>query len=219
MFFPLGPHPDESTWPIIGGLYRIWFSPTHYYVGRAANFQWRWLRHLICLQRKNHPNPYMQSVYSQYHQFEPEVLLEIESDADRQQQEQVLLDTHCGQPGCVNLSRSARGVMKGRKHSEATRAKFRARFFSEETRRRLSDSHRGHSVSNDTRQKISVSGKGRKRPDTATRNAEHVGWRHTDEARAKISEAGRHRECTLETRAKIAQALATRLKNEKNEKT
>lgn len=193
---------STQNWPTSGGLYRVRLSPTHYYIGRAANFRARWQRHLNQLRSGAHPNQYLLNVYLQYQRFDPEVLIEEADDRTRQTLEQQWLDQHVGSPGCLNLSRSSLGVSKGYKHSEETRAKLRGRVPTDEARRNMSNAQVGHVVSEETRSKLSNLLRGKKRPDNAARNKAAAGWAHTEEAREKISLAGA-RPCAVTTRLKI----------------
>ena len=195
---------NRSNWPSTGGVYIIRFSDTHYYVGRASNFKVRWSKHLLELRRGDHPNPHMAAVYAIHHRFDPEVLVVLPSeDAEAMRaEEQALLNSHFGLPGCLNLSRAAEGQGKGWVFPESGRAKLRGRKASEDTRRRLSDARMGHPVSEETRQRLSVALRGKKRPDNAARNQSVTGWKHTEEAREKISAAGR-RPCADTTKQKI----------------
>ena len=124
----LGQCQNPSDWPRTGGLYRLVLSDVHYYVGRAQNFRARWQTHLRDLQKGTHYNPHMQHVYDLHHRFEPEITLNITSHTVRVGEEQVMLDTHFGQPGCVNISKNARSVgpgwPKGRPHSDETKRKI-----------------------------------------------------------------------------------------------
>lgn len=195
---------SKSDWPHTGGLYMVWLSPTHYYIGRAANFRVRWLRHLRDLQQGRHSNPYMQSLFRVHHIFRPEIVVEEALDENRVALEQRWLDTHYGRDGCANTSRSARGVMQGRKHSDDSRAKMRGKHPSEDTRRRLSEAHRGVKRPDVAHRNVARTGLVR-RPDVAHRNVARTGWRHTLEAISEIAEAGR-REMPANVRDKISSA-------------
>jgi hypothetical protein len=127
----------------------------------------RVLTHLRHLKQGNHENVYMQRVYNQYRQFDWQVLQPCMSAREAVGAEQALLTSLVGTDGCVNLNRSAVSGpgMMGRQHTEATKVMIREKrshqTFSEETRQRLSlaslGNHRqkGHSISDETRRKIS----------------------------------------------------------------
>jgi len=186
----------------VAGLYKIWLSTTHYYIGRTSDCRVRWLRHFAALRQGNHPNPYMQRVYNLHAVFTPEVLV-ADSDEILPALEQAWLDEHYGQPGCVNNNRLATGTTRGHHWSEEARAKPRPPT-SEATRRRLSEALSGHDVSESTRRKLSTALRGKKRPDNTKRNVARAGWTHTEEARVKISEAGMRRVVTEGTRLKMS---------------
>ena len=212
------------TPPFGGGLYVIRLSDTHYYGGRTKSFPTRWAVHYRLLRDGKHFNPHAQSVFDQHGRFEPEVVCVMSVDAQRAA-EQEWLDEHFGQHGCVNLSRSADGIHMGYRHTEVTRAKIRARDFRDpDYRKKLSDAqkarHReGCGFSEETRRKISEGNRGRIRPDTTERNRNNVGWKHTAEALAKISEAGRTggskgKTRSTETKARISESLKGRIPSE-----
>jgi len=64
-----------------GGLYVIWLSDTHYYGGRAKNFQARGDDHLRCLRQGYPENSRVQAVFNKYGRFEPTVLVSLGSAA------------------------------------------------------------------------------------------------------------------------------------------
>lgn len=172
-----------------GGLYVIWLSDTHYYGGRTVNFKVRWQTHANLLRKGFHTNPHAQAVYNIHGRFEPKILCEI-PESEQRAAEDAWLAEHFGKPDCVNVWNSSEGMPAGWRHSDATKAKFKARRFSDETKHRWSESRKGHQVSDATRQKLSSSLRGKERPDVADRNVKSTGWKHTDDAKAKISAAG-----------------------------
>ena len=101
--------PDIS--PEVGGVYRIWLSPTHYYVGRAKSFTGRWETHLKAAQSGGHGNAYFQACFDKYGGFRAEVLEECSTREERIAEEQKWLDKVFGTEGCVNLSPWASGGM------------------------------------------------------------------------------------------------------------
>lgn len=199
------PSPTQN-WPTSGGLYRVRLSPTHYYIGRAANFRARWQRHLNQLRSGAHPNQYLLNVYLLHQRFDPEVLIEEADDGTRQTLEQQWLDQHVGSPGCLNLSRSSLGVSKGYKHPEGAKTRIRGRVPTDEARRNMSEAGKKRVWTEETKARISASLTGQKRPWTSERNKATAGWVHTEEARGKISLAG-VRPCAETTKLKISSAL------------
>lgn len=197
-----------EDWTKRAGIYRIWLSPIHYYIGRASNCRIRWMRHLRELNKKTHPNAHMQSIFNIRGEFTPEVVVSILPNTDNfiVDVEQQWLDEHYGNPNCVNTCKSAIGVMTGRKMAEETRLKMIGRKISPEAIKKTADALRGRKRSPETVKKVSESLKGIKRPYTADRNRESAGWHHTEEAKEKISEAGR-RPCPDSVKLKISAAL------------
>lgn len=206
------PSPTQN-WPTSGGLYRVRLSPTHYYIGRAANFRARWQRHLNQLRSGAHPNQYLLNVYLQHQRFDPEVLIEEADDGTRQTLEQQWLDQHVGSPGCLNLSRSSLGVPKGYKHPEGAKTRIRGRVPTDEARRNMSEAGKKRVWTEETKARISASLTGQKRPWTSERNKATAGWVHTEEARERIRAANKARTYqphSAEARQKISDTMKAR---------
>ena len=98
----------------------------------------------------------------------------------------------CVAPNGYNLTTGG----EGSRHSEETRKKqsesLKGHVISEETRRKISEANKGHIPSEEARRKASKSLKGRK---------------FSEEHRRKIGEANKGREITPETRKKISDSL------------
>lgn len=109
--------PDDT---LLGGLYLIRLSDTHFYGGRALCFKTRWDEHLANLQ-SNRANRWMQNVYNKYGRFEPEILAILPKE-EHIAAEQAWLDNNFGKPGCVNVSSYAYGGRDGK--SVVSRAKM-----------------------------------------------------------------------------------------------
>ena len=102
----------------------------------------------------------------------------------------------------------------------------KARTFSDETRRKISESMKGHTVTDETRRKMSEARKGENNPNFGKHRSEETrrkmteslkGRTFTEEWRIKISEANKGRTSTFkgrthseETRRKISEALKRR---------
>ena len=159
------------------GLYLIRLSDTHYYGGRSEDVARRWRKHLRDLNRGCHDNSRMQAVFNLHGRFEPELIVEAPAGVALEAIEQQWLDENFRQPGCVNLSRSADGgMMRGRRHSEETRQKMSL------TRK----GKPGVKPSPETRAKMSESGKNRA-PMSAETLRKVRAHRHTDETKAKMA--------------------------------
>jgi NUMOD3 motif len=81
----------------------------------------------------------------------------------------------------------------------------------EETRQRLSNSHRGKKISPETREKMSVSQRGRTHsPETREKmSVSHRGWTPSPETRAKMSAAKKGKPRSDDTKLKLSAALKT----------
>lgn len=170
-----------------GGLYKIHLSDTHYYVGRAKSLDRRRKEHQRLLRQGLHVNPHMQRVYDQFKVYRFEVL-EMESDDNmRALKEQVLLDEHFGQTGCVNISRLSVGGDHGL-WSEAQSLRLaeanRRRVWTPEQRAKIADANKKREITCVTRNKL---------------RANYVGSRgktFSAESRARMQEA----QCKRRTR-------------------
>lgn len=114
----------RQTIPNTSGIYRIQIGPRTFYWGQSQNLRRRAGEHARSLQAGTHNNRWLQRASRKYGAFCFEVhdLCPVEElDA----KEQALLDTWCGVPGCANIAREASAVMRGRTHTEETRAKMR----------------------------------------------------------------------------------------------
>lgn len=153
----------------------------------------------LVLQEKNHKSNWIRSLLQKG--FKPEVVV-LEEFQEAQAQELAEAERwnieYYRSIGCdlTNLTRGGDGP-SGWKPSEETRTRMRIAALrraprSAETLARMSASLMGHSVSNETRQKISLAKKGRSHAP------------HSEETRAKIAAANRRRVVSAETRAKMS---------------
>jgi len=211
----------DTTLP--GGIYRIWLSPDHYYIGRATSFKRRWATHLWHFRRGSHANAYAQNCYNLYATFKPEVLEALPTE-EHQIAEQKWLDLCLAQPGCVNLEPSSEGRKAGWHHSEETRRMMsesrQGHVHSVDTKARISAAHTGKVLSEEHRQKMRINSSNRRHsPETKLKIGQSAtgrlhsemaklkigqarqGQTHTDEAKLKM----RGRRVSAETRALIAQ--------------
>ena len=159
------------------GIYSITNTKTAMqYVGSAVNLDSRFKRHIRQMKAGTHPNKFLQMDYDQHGEqsFEFKVL-ELCSDTVLLEREQHWIDQLGAAVTGYNIALTAASPMKGRKQSEATRAKMREAHrnrkpISEETRQRLRDAAKqreeakklsGFTVSEETRKKLSEAGTGR----------------------------------------------------------
>lgn len=127
------------------------------------------------LRGGGHVNKHVQATFDKFGRFEPEVIALLPVTG-QEEAEQEWLDENWGQPGCLNISKSAdRGSTRGRK-------------LSEEHRRNMSRSHTGKVMSAKARARMSASFKGRVlSAETRRKMSEaHKGFRHSEASRAKM---------------------------------
>lgn len=158
------------------GIYCITSKATAMqYVGSAVNLDSRFKRHIRQMKAGTHPNKFLQMDYDRHGEqsFQFQVL-ELCSDTVLLEREQHWIDQLGAAVKGYNIALTAGSPMKGRKQSEATRAKMREAHrnrkpISEETRQRLRDAAKrreeakklsGYEVSEETRKKLSEAGKG-----------------------------------------------------------
>ncbi len=152
------------------------------YVGSSNNIEFRWRKHISFLTRNKHPNKHLQGAWNKYGKdsFEFTVLLICVED-ELLDQEQTCLDVKSE----YNISKLAGKVemtneLKAKLSDIAKRnACWIGRECSEETRRKMSKSRKGHICTEETRKKISMAQIGITKPG-------HI---RTEETRKKISES------------------------------
>lgn len=175
----------------ISGIYQIQSKckPERIYIGSAVNITKRWHEHLLELNKNKHHSQKLQRHFSKYRESDLifTVLLSCPQE-DLIKTEQFFLDSY--KPyfnGCL-----VAGSVLGYKHSE-------------ESKRKMSLSHKGRKVSeaqrvkmtnrthsDETKQKISKSQKGKKHPplslETRKKMSEsRIGRKHSEESRKKMS--------------------------------
>lgn len=169
-----------------------------YYIGSALDFFDRWRLHKLELNRNNHHNRHLQKSWLKYgaHNF-MFVVIEYTDWLDAREQYWIKeLDATNIEKGyniCLFL-RNRTGVK-----------------ISEETRKRLSESHKGHKQSEETKAKRAVIMTGNQHSKGSKRSKEHLdamrkGRKYLPETAAKISAANKGRIVSAETREKMRQA-------------
>ena len=190
---------------MISGIYRIINLVTgKSYIGSSAHVVKRWKDHKRFLKSAYHPNPKLQSSFDKHGESAfVAIIIEAVPEDRLIEREQHYLDSLEAVKKGYNLADQAGSPMRGRKHSEETKARvsqaLKGRTLSEEHKANLSRSGMGHAVSDEARSKMSASRMGYKN---------HLGCKHTEETRAKIREAVKGKrngyKHSEETKAKIS---------------
>lgn len=133
------------------------------------------------------------------------VLEECDED-DWEEKERYWIKKLYDEHGLFNINPGGGGLPFGFSHSE-------------ETRRRISQSNKGHVVTEETRRKISMKNKGTKRTEVEKeRNRQfHLGLKMPDETRRKISLTLKSHPVEEQTRKKISEGMVSVWKNRKHE--
>lgn len=175
------------------------------YVGSAVNLKGRWVDHRKMLRGNRHRNPYLQAAWNKYGEsvfkFQPILYCDKPFLIIW---EQVAIDGHkstCGWNNMYNFSPTA-GSQLGSRRSAASRARMSAAQkgrpprhttpHSEESKRKMAETHSNMSVQ--TKQKMSTAKLGKKRKP------------FTDETLRRMSEAHRGQLVSEETRRKWSEA-------------
>lgn len=183
----------------ISGIYVIVHMKSgKVYIGQAQSIGKRWNDHRSNLNRGVHGNRHLQSAWNKYGAKAFKFKVLEYCLVDRlDEREQHFIDIHIPRGMCYNIATDAKYPMRGRKASE-------------ETRKKISDSGKGNKnslgivPSEETKQKISNALKGR--------SPANKGKTASEETRRKMSEARKGNKNSLgvvhnaETRRKMSEA-------------
>lgn len=161
------------------GIYKIINTANDsFYIGSAVDLKRRKTRHFSELRTNKHNNRHLQAAWNKSgeHCFTFVVVEYVAEVADLYVAEDKWLCGHVGKAYCYNIGMAAISPMLGLcgslsptwgyRHTDEAKARIgaasKARVHSEEERRKRSESKKGHSVSTETRAKISetLSGEG-----------------------------------------------------------
>lgn len=195
------------------GIYSITNTKSNKrYVGSASDIEKRWNRHRVDLRSGKHHSRHLQAAWNKYGEssFRFDVVTACEP-GELIWQEQFWIDAF--QAADEQHGYNCAPVASSRLGMRAT----------EETRVKLSLSHKGYKPSDETRAKLSVASReahsrpdikakiiaglvGRKRSleSRAKISAARLGWQFSPETREKMSEAAKKRKASAATRAKMA---------------
>lgn len=95
----------------------------HYYLGQSIHPGTRWVQHLRALRRGSHYNPRLQRTFDKYGEEACDFRILACMDVDLLDgAEQHLLDKFAGADSCMNIATDVAANMRGRTHTEETKA-------------------------------------------------------------------------------------------------
>lgn len=169
---------DEERFVMKSGIYQIKNQVNgKRYIGSAVNLTKRWQNHLSDLRLSRHHNLHLQRAFEKYGEavFAFAALEAVEDAFQLIPREQHYLDTLKPEYNISPTAGSSLGIRR-----------------TEETRRKLSEAHKGHPVSEETRRKMSESRKGKSPTEEHCRNLSEAGKRYWQKIRdAKSQEPGK----------------------------
>jgi len=178
----------------ISGIYQIQSKrkPKRCYIGSAVNVDGRWRIHLHYLRNKKHENNKLQGHYNKYGEDDLQFSLLLGCDKeDLIKIEQYFIDS---KKPSFNICQVA-GNCLGRKMSE-------------HTKRVLSESHIGRTISEETRQRMRLAQKGNHYGfQKGTSN--WIGRKHSEESKQKMSQSHKGKKVihSEETKRKISKSV------------
>lgn len=190
------------------GIYAILnIANDKYYIGSAIDFADRWRLHRLELNRNNHYNRHLQKAWNKYGENSfLLVVIEYTTELDNREQHWIkelnATDHSLGYNICLFL-RNRTGVKA-----------------SEETRKKLSESHKGYKASDETKRKMSEQRKGNQYNKGRKQTVEQIekrvsqfrGKERSQETIDKIAASNRGQKRSVETRLKMSIAAKNRRK-------
>ncbi len=167
---------------MVSGIYKIRNTKNgKFYIGSARNIKHRWHDHKRNLNNKTHSNIKLQLAWNKYgkENFEFDILEECKTE-HLLKLEQVLLDMWAGKQWCYNIALDSMSPMLGRKTSDETKKKMRlshlGKIRSDIHKKHLSESLTGNKLSKKTKDKLRQLNLG-KIDSLETRNKKSLSWR------------------------------------------
>lgn len=188
----------------ISGIYQIKSKavPCRIYIGSSIDIYKRWKYHLRNLRNNKHHSVKLQRHYNKYGLLDLQFTILIGCDVtDLIKNEQYFIDAYNpyfnGSKKAINHGPFKQSDEAKRKISEAFMGEKNpnyGRVFSEEHRRKIGDSRKGKTHSEETRHKISIKNKGLKKPKS-------------EDHKKKLSEANKGKKMSDETKDKLSKVL------------
>ena len=170
----------------------------HKYIGQSKNLNERSAQHFRLLRNGKHFNSYLQNSFNKYGEesFTYEKIL-VCDQSELTHYEQHFVDLLNPEYNiCRECVTSVAGIKRSPEHIEKIRRANLGRKASEETKRRLSESHRGQKISDENLQKLIKANTGKRRSEETRRkiSESHSGEKHwnygghlSDECKRKLS--------------------------------
>ncbi len=170
----------------VSGIYRIrCVIDDKAYIGSSVSIRQRWRLHKYNLKNGKHHSPHLQNAWVKY--GEENFVVEVVKLVDKEfllAEEQYYIDTECPEYNVCKVAGSNYGVPSPKKGVEQE--------ISNEVRFRMGSGWRGKSLTDETKQLMSETRKGRKKsPEWKSKIAESVKKKHQEPTDAMI--AGRSR--------------------------
>ena len=186
----------------MSGIYKIQsrIKPKRIYIGSSVNVYKRWMQHAQTLKRNIHRSIKLQRHYNKYGEADLQYSILICCDKnDLIKMEQYFIDAYNPYFNCSPTASSRLGC----KASEETKRKLR------ESHLGKSNPHIGQPRTDETKLKIGAASKG---------NKYALGYKHTDEAKRKISKASIGHTLSEESKAKISKSNKGRIRSDETRK-
>jgi group I intron endonuclease len=173
------------------------------YYGQSYDIRRRFRDHYQHLMKGNHDNQYLQHAFNKHGSdaFEMRVI-ELLPTNELNVAEQLLLDEHVGKKHCYNIMRSVDQTFRGQKHSPEALEKMSKTWFgkgenhtnfgkhlSGDIRQKISEAHKGKTLSEETKKKLSALNSGESHPFYGKYGPAHPAYGHkwSEETRAKMT--------------------------------
>lgn len=195
------------------GIYKIQIKDS-VYVGSGVNIYQRLHMHKRLILKNKHHNIKLQRKYNKYLDFNYQII-EFCEKGSLIEREQYYIDTL--NPD-LNISPTAFSNY-GFKHSEDTRKRMseihKGRKWSKESKQKLSDSSKGVPKSEEHKRKISEKLKGRKLSKKTIDKMIHsrTGKHHSDKTKKKISNSHKNKIIPVEQRLKMSESMKNKFES------
>ena len=175
---------------ILGGIYKIICSSTgKIYVGSSINISKRLGEHKTLLRGNKHRNPHMQKAWNKYGEknFKFEIIEKINNNSTIEKENFWIekFNTRNNKYG-FNIVKPGDPPFLGRSHTKESKIKIGNQIWTDERRKKIGAAHRGSKHTQETKFKMSISSKGKKKSKIARENMSkshkglHVGQKNNN---------------------------------------